>query len=181
MKPAETINPDQLFKKGLALLHQENYAGAAAAFRNILEIKPNHTGAVLGDGQILLAEGKNNEALSCFDKALALNDLLPEGYFLRGQLFEMSDRLDEAFEEYRKAVLLKIDFVMPHYQLGKLCFRNGDAKASAREFRNSIRLLEKTAREGVIPFSGGLSREVFLEQARMEMSMVETAIANQER
>jgi chemotaxis protein methyltransferase CheR len=65
--------------------------------------------------------------------------------------------------------------------MGKLCFRNGDAKASAREFRNSIRLLEKTAREGVIPFSGGLSREVFLEQARMEMSMVETAIANQER
>ena len=180
-KPAENINPDDLFKKGLGLLHQENYAGAAETFRALLQIQPTHTGAILGCGQIHLAEGRNDEALGCCDQALALNDLLPAGYFLRGLLFEITERIEDALEEYRKAVLLKIDFVIPHYQLGKLCFRSGDTKASLREFRNSVKLLEKAAMGAEIPFSGGLSREVFLEQARKDMATVEAAIASQER
>lgn len=175
VKPAEEINPDDLFIQGLALLHQENYAKADETFRDLLLIKPQHTGAILAEGQIHLAQGRNEEALNCCDKALGLNDLLPEGYFLRGLLFEMDDRVDDALEEYRKAVLLKIDFVMPHYQLGKLCFRTGDIKSSARELRNCVKLLEKAGREAVIPFSGGLSREVFLAQARKEMAIVESA------
>lgn len=175
VKQPDSINPETLFINGLQLLHQENYPAAAEVFRNLLQIKPQHTGAILAGGQIHLAHGRSDEALSCFDKALLLNDLLPEGYFLRGLLFEMGDRVDEAIEEYRKAVLLKIDFIMPHYQLGKLCFRTGDVNASGREFRNSLKLLEKAAREAIIPFSGGLSREVFLEQVRKEIAMVTAA------
>jgi chemotaxis protein methyltransferase CheR len=181
VKPADSINPDDLFHKGLGFLHQEDYSQAAAAFRALLQIKPQHTGAILAVGQVALAAGRNDEALSCCNEALALNDLLPEGYFLRGLLFEITEKLDDALEEYRKAVLLKIDFVMPHYQLGKLCFRIGDTKTSAREFRNSIKLLEKAVIGAVIPFSGGLSREVFLEQAIKDMAIVESTIANQER
>lgn len=178
VKPADSITPDDLFKKGLALLHQENYAEAAETFRDLLAMKPTHTGAILAGGQIHMAHGRNDDALTCFDRALALNDLLPEGYFLRGLLLEMSDRSDEALAEYRKAVLLKIDFVMPHYQMAKLCFQTGDIKRSTRELRNSVKLLEKAVRESVVPFSGGLSREVFLEKVRKEMAMVEAAIAD---
>jgi len=176
-----SIDPDDLFKKGLSLLHQENYAAAAETFKELLQIKPKHTGAILGTGQILLAQGRNDEALHCCSEALALNDLLPEGYYLRGLLLEIAEQFDDALEEFRKAILLKIDFVMPHYQLAKLCFRAGDRKTSVREFRNSVKLLEKAAMGAVIPFSGGLSREVFLEQAIKEMSVVESAIAEQER
>jgi len=180
-KAAASIDPDELFSKGLGFLHQENYAGAADIFRDLLKVKPKHTGAILGNGQIHMAQGRNDAALTCCAEALALNDLLPEGYFLRGLLFEITERIDAALEEYRKAILLKIDFVMPHYQLGKLFFRTGDVKTSLREFRNSVKLLEKAVMGAVIPFSGGLSREVFLEQAIKDMTMVESAIANQER
>jgi chemotaxis protein methyltransferase CheR len=179
--PVENINPEDLFMKGLGLLHQEHFAEAAAAFSGFLRKKPGHTGAILGRGQIHLAQGRYDEALECCEEALALDDLLPGGYFLRGLVFEITERIEDAFEEYRKAVLLKIDFVMPHYQLGKLCFRTGDTKSSLREFRNSVKLLEKTAMGAVIPFSGGLSREVFLEQAIKDASLVESAIATQER
>lgn len=181
VKPVETINPDHLFIKGLGLLHQERYAEAAEIMREVLQLQPHHTGAILADGQIRLAQGKNDEALDCCNRALDLNDLLPGGYFLRGLLFEVHDRVAAAFEEYRKAVLLKIDFIMPHYQLGKLSFRTDDTKTSLRELRNSVRLLEKAVRGAVIPFSGGLSREIFLEQARKEMAIVESVIVNQER
>jgi chemotaxis protein methyltransferase CheR len=181
IKSADSINPDDLFRKGLGYLYQEDYSEASEVFKELLQLKPTHTGALLGSAQIHLAQGRNDEALSCCDKALALNDLLPAGYFLRGLLFEITERIDEAFEEYRKAVLLKIDFVMPHYQLGKLCFSAGDTKASVREFRNSVKLLEKAVIGAVIPFSGGLSREVFLAQAIKDMAIVEAVIVNQER
>lgn len=178
-KSQDNISPDELFHKGLTLLHQENYGAAAEVFTDVLKIKPGHAGAMLAVGQILMANGRNDEALGCCNEALAINDLLPEGYFLRGLLYEVEERIDEAFEEYRKAVLLKIDFVMPHYQLGKLSFRTGDVKAFVREIRNCVRLLEKSGKEAVIPFSGGLSREVFLERARKDMTMVEEANIDQ--
>ena len=58
--------------------------------RETLQLQPDHTGAILADGQIRLAQGKYDEALDCYNTALALNDLLPEGYFLRGLLFEVN-------------------------------------------------------------------------------------------
>ena len=179
VNPAENINPYVLFNKGLSLFHQEKYAEAAAVMRETLQLQPDHTGAILADGQIRLEQGKYDEALDCYNTALALNDLLPEGYFLRGLLFEVTDKVEAALQEYRKAVLLKMDFIMPHYQLGKLCFSIGDIKTSLRELRNSVKLLEKIDREWRIPFSGGLTREVFLEQAQKDMAIVESALADQ--
>lgn len=181
VKAVAGSNPDELFLRALTLLHQEHYSEAADVIRETLAVKPDHTGALLAAAQIWLAQGEKDTALDCCNSALALNDLLPGGYYLRGLLAEMADRFNDALQEYRKAILLKIDFVMPHYQSGKLCFRDGDIKTAARELRNSVKLLEKAGRGAVIPFSGGLTREVFLEQARAEMALVEAASAHQER
>ena len=172
---------EAIFATALNSMYQGNYTEAAAVIGELLRIKPDHTGAIMAEGEIHLMCGRAEEALECFNKALSLNDLLAEGYFLRGFLFEMRDRIKDALDEYRKAVLLKMDFVMPHYNLGKLYFRSGDVRSSSREFRNSLKMLEKAGREAIIPFSGGLSREVFLEQLRSEMNMVETALPDLER
>ncbi|NJD91872.1 MAG: hypothetical protein FIA91_10220 [Geobacter sp.] len=85
----------------------------------------------------------------------------------------MLDRTSEALEEYRKAVLLKIEFIMPHYRLWRLSLAVGDMKTVVREQNNCIRFLEKSDRETVIPFSNGLSREVFLERLREEIDRLE--------
>ncbi|HXC93064.1 MAG TPA: CheR family methyltransferase [Geobacteraceae bacterium] len=172
---------EAIFTAGLNSMYQGNYPEAATLMRELLRLKPDHTGAIMAEGEIHLMCGRAEEALECFNKALSLNDLLAEGYFLRGFLFEMRDRVKDALDEYRKAVLLKMDFVMPHYNLGKLYFRSGDVRSCSREFRNSLKMLEKAGREAIIPFSGGLSREVFLEQLRSEMNMVETALPDLER
>jgi chemotaxis protein methyltransferase CheR len=172
---------EAIFAAGLNSLYQGNYDEAASFISELLRIKPDHTGAIMAEGEIHLMCGRAEEALECFNKALSLNDLLAEGYFLRGFLFEMRDRVKDALDEYRKAVLLKMDFVMPHYNLGKLYFRSGDVRSCSREFKNSLKMLEKAGREEIIPFSGGLSREVFLEQLRSEMNMVETVLPDIER
>ena len=120
-----------------------------------------------------MAQGRNDDALGCFDRALALNDLLPEGYYLRGLLLEMSDRSNDALAEYRKAVLLKIDFVMPHYCIGRLYFRMGRLRDGMREFRNCLRLLQHLPEGNVVLYGGGLSREMFMERIRTELERIQ--------
>ena len=113
-----------------------------------------------------------SSAVASCRQALAVNDLLPEAYFLEGLVLDMTDRLNEAVEEYRKTILLRMEFVMSHYFLGRLYFRLGRATDGARELRNTLKILEKGEKESVIPFSGGLSREVLLQQVREELAKV---------
>ncbi len=173
------LNPDVLFARGVSFLFKEDFTEATAIFEKLLLLKPDHARALLGMGQILLGSGRIDAALDYCNRALAIDDLLPSGYFLRGLIYEMNERESESFGEYRKATLLKMDFVMPHYQLGKLCFRSGDHKTGLRELRNSLKLLEKSGRESIVPFSRGLSREVFIGQLRDEIQRVEAVMARE--
>ncbi len=168
---------EELHAEALTLVEEERFEQAETVFRRILEKEHEHTGAMLGIALILANNGSFDAALEQCGRALQLDDLLPEAYLLRGLVHEMLDREREACQEYRKAILLKMDFVMPHYHLGRLYFRTGQEKDGLRELKNSMKLLEKSARESIIPYSGGLSREVFLEQLREEILRVDTATA----
>lgn len=127
---------------------------------------PQHVGAMVGKGFILANEGRHEEALAVCDQALAVDDLRPEIYFLRGLICELQDDLAGALSEYRKALLLDMAFIMPHYNLSKVFWRLGRQRDARRELNNTVRLLEKAADEAIIPHSGGLSRAVFLEVCR---------------
>jgi chemotaxis protein methyltransferase CheR len=127
---------------------------------------PEHVGAMVGKGFILANEGRYELALEACERALAADDLRPEVYFLRGLICELQDDLDGALSEYRKALLLDMEFIMPHYNLCKVFSRLGRTRDARRELNNTVRLLEKTPDEAIIPHSGGLSRAVFLEVCR---------------
>jgi len=173
--PAESL--ESLYEKAVSQMEAENFPEADRLFRQVQELDPLHTGAMIGTALIYANIGMFREALEGCNRALEIDDLLPEAYFLRGLVYEMIDQEKDSFQEYRKAILLRMDFIMPHYQLGKLYFRTGQHKDGTRELKNSMKLLEKVRRESIIPFSGGLSREVFLEQLRQEIQRVDADIA----
>lgn len=174
---AKVVDLHALHEEAVARMEEENFPAAGLLFGEILQLNPEHTAAILGEALIHANLGRFEAALESCDRALLIDDLLPEAYFLRGLVYEMLDREGESFQEYRKAILLKMDFIMPHYQLGKLYFRTGQHKAGVRELKNSMKLLEKVGREVIVPYSGGLSREVFLEQLREEIIRVDAAMA----
>jgi len=183
-KPAAAVRPaapaeslESLYEKAVSHMEAENFPEADALFIRLHGMDPAHTGAMIGIALIHANIGMFGEALEWCNRALQIDDLLPEAYFLRGLVYEMIDQEKDSFQEYRKAILLKMDFIMPHYQLGKLYFRTGQHKDGARELKNSMKLLEKVRGETIIPFSGGLSREVFLEQLRKEIQRVDADIA----
>jgi chemotaxis protein methyltransferase CheR len=161
-----------LFQKAQVLFEAEKFEEASALLADVVRHRPDHTGALVIKGFIKANNGSFDESLKLCQQALDVDDLLAEAYFLKGLVLDMTDRADEAVKEYRKAILLKMELVMSHYYLGRLYFRLGRENDAVRELRNTLKMLEKGVKEGVIPFSGGLSREVFLQQVRTELAKV---------
>jgi chemotaxis protein methyltransferase CheR len=156
----------ELFARAEQEFDRENFRTASQGYDTILRHMPRHVGAMVGKGFILANEGLYEQALEVCTQALAVDDLRPEVYFLRGLICELQNHLEGALVEYRKALLLDMEFIMPHYNLSKVFWRLGRPRDARRELNNTVRLLEKTADEATIPYSGGLSRAVFLEVCR---------------
>jgi chemotaxis protein methyltransferase CheR len=169
------ITPDQaeaLYLQAQLLFDAENFAEASILLREVRRADPDHIGALVLQGFIAANREQYDDVLTMCNAVLTLNDLKPEVYFLKGLVLDMMDKMHEAIEEYRKAILLDMDCVMSHYNLGRLYIRQGREKDGLRELKNCLKILEKSREESIVPYSGGLTREVFLEQLRNELFKV---------
>lgn len=167
-----TPSIEELYKRANELFDGEDYVAAEKLLDLLLQQDPTHVGALVAKGFILAYSGRSQEALELCNKLMSLNDLLPELYYLRGLLHDMTDQQNEAVSEYRKAILLDMNFVMPRHHLGRLYVRQGKKKEGERELRNSLKILSKEGQESLVPFSGGLSREVFMIQLQSALAKI---------
>lgn len=154
------------------LFDQEEFDRAQELLDRILAEDPSNAAALVLVAFILAGKGELQEALKTCSMALELNDLLPEAYFLKGVILDAQDRLAEAADEYRKALLLEHEFVMPRYHMGRLHLRLGRQAEAAREIRNSIRILARHDGNDTVPFSGGLTRAVCMMQLQNALAQV---------
>jgi chemotaxis protein methyltransferase CheR len=154
------------------LYDAEELDGALKLVEEVLAETPREAAALILKGFVLAAQGRVTEALHSCSDAIALNDLLPEAYFLKGILLDACDLLGEAADEYRKALLLDHDFIMPRYYMGRLHLRLGRVAEGAREIRNSIKLLSRRGGDETIPYSGGLTRSVCMLQLQSTLAQV---------
>jgi chemotaxis protein methyltransferase CheR len=161
---------DKLYRLAQELFQEERFAETAEIVQNILDHHPEHTGALVLSGFVQANGGRFAEALAACERAIGLDDLLPEAYFLRGLVFEMTDRLPEAGEEYRKAILLEHNLVMAHYQLAQVHGRLGKTRERTRELKNTLKIVQGLKPLVTVPHSGGMPRERFLSQVEKELA-----------
>ncbi|MBX9958608.1 MAG: tetratricopeptide repeat protein [Burkholderiaceae bacterium] len=85
-------------------------------------------------------EGRLDEALHCYDAAIALAPDLARAHFNRGNI--LLDRGDafEALPSYRKAIELKPDSATAHYNLGNAYLQLGNLQDSVTALRTAITL-----------------------------------------
>ena len=163
-------DPDQLYRDALNAFEHEKFSESAKLFEQLLEQQPANPHALVGKGLLLANQGQYSDARICCARAIKENDLLPEAYLLRGLILDMEGFLERALVEYQKVLWLDPAFVMAHYLSAKVHGRLADVEKMLRSLRNTVRVVEQTADQSDIPFSGGLSRGVFLEIARAELS-----------
>jgi chemotaxis protein methyltransferase CheR len=162
----QAVDLEQLLREADCEFECENFRTASQKYATLLAVDPNHVGALIGQGFIHANRGEYDAALDNCRRALQLDDLRADAYFLRGLIHDLCGETVEAIGEYRKALLLDMNFVMPHYNLSKIYWRLGRLEDARRQLNNTLRLLEKTPVEAAIRYSGGLSRAVFLEVCR---------------
>ncbi len=172
--PAVVVpSPEELFRQARELFDGENFSGAETLLEEVLRQQPDHLNALVMKGFIFANRAQFQEALALCDAVLTRDDLHPEAYFLRGLVLDIEEHLPDALIEYRKALLLSMDFVLPHYCIGRLYFRMGRARDGIREFRNCLRLLQHLPEGKVVLYGGGLSREMFMERVRTELARIQ--------
>lgn len=171
--PVPPPNPEELYQQAMAAFDREDFGAAECLFDQVLTIAPEQTMALVGKGLLSANLGRYDEARQWCARAIRFDDLCPSAYLLRGLILDMEEQLERALVEYQKVLWLDRDFVMALYLSAKVHGRLGQVEQQARALRNAIRTLEKQSGPGVIPFSGGLSRPVFLDICRHELAALQ--------
>jgi tetratricopeptide (TPR) repeat protein len=117
--------PEAELELAIAQLHAGDANAAEAALKAYLKLTPNSPIAIANHGAALVALGRYAEAEPELRKAL---EQIPNDYdtsFALAQLYEHTDRADEAFTQYRNAADLKRESPAPLLAAARLGLRLG--------------------------------------------------------
>ena len=91
-------------------------------------------------GNTLRELGRLDEALKCFEKAIALDPTYAAAYLNRGVIYRVLTRFDLAIECFNKAISLKPNTPEAYYNIGVIYFELKDFKKAVENFKQAISL-----------------------------------------
>jgi tetratricopeptide (TPR) repeat protein len=127
---------------GLIALREARFDEAAMLLEGALRTRPNNTDALSNYANALLGLGRVEAALSCFDRAIALEPGFAGFHFNRANtLAERLDRPLEALEGFTKAIALQPDHAEAIFNRGNLLGKTLGRFAEALvDFERALRL-----------------------------------------
>lgn len=131
------ISPDVL-QVGLAHHLAGRLPQAEAAYRQILQVMPDHPDALYLSGLIAHESGKSEAAIELIERAIRINPVGPF-YHTLGNVHHKLGRLDEAVRSFRKALELVPDMAEAHIGLGNTLKALGKLEEATRSYRNALR------------------------------------------
>jgi TolB-like protein/DNA-binding winged helix-turn-helix (wHTH) protein/Tfp pilus assembly protein PilF len=95
-----------------------DWAGASREYQRALQLNPNYSEAHHAYAELLMASGKNNEAVSEIERAEELDPLLPALRVNVGMVYSCVGRHDAAIEQLRNTTRLNPDYDVGYSGLG---------------------------------------------------------------
>ena len=95
---------------------------------------------ILQQATVLHKEGKFNEAVKSYKKAIDLKPDFPGVHYNLGIVLRKLGRLDEAAKSYKKAIDLKPDFCEAYYNLGNTLKNLGILDEAKKNYKKAIEL-----------------------------------------
>ncbi len=95
---------------------------------------------ILQQATVSHKEGKFNEAVKSYKKAIDLKPDFPEVHYNLGIVLKNLGRLDEAIKSYKKAIDLKPDFCEAYYNLGNTLKNLGILDEAKKNYKKAIEL-----------------------------------------
>jgi tetratricopeptide (TPR) repeat protein len=125
---------------GAALIAQNKYGDASAAYASALQLEPDNVYAMDDVAQIFVREGKDAEAMREYEQALAIKPHLGQAHLGLGMLLEKSGRKEEAQAHYQQALQNRIFTPASLNTLGEFCFQKGWFSEAATNFMDALSL-----------------------------------------
>jgi Flp pilus assembly protein TadD len=118
---------------------------AVACLRRAIELLPTHapTRAMAYDnlGNVHIAQGRYNEAITDFSEALRLNPNNVDAHNDLGCALQQLGERDKALEHFRTAIRIQADHALAHYNMSVLLTDAGAFDEALRELQTARRLL----------------------------------------
>jgi TolB-like protein/Flp pilus assembly protein TadD len=128
----------------LALVRQSydwDWDGAEQEYQRAFAINPSYGSARQWHSLLLMARGRNKEALEEIERARTLDPLSPVIPASRIQAFYFSRQYDRAIEECRKAIEVEPGFLIVHYHLGQSLLGKGQFPEAIAELKKAEALV----------------------------------------
>lgn len=130
------------YKTGMHLFHSGAIEKALAKFHLGFKEKKAAAKCAYMIGKIKANQGDLDEAKKWSKKAVALDKLLLEGYFLLSMIYQGLGKDHLAIESLKKTVYLNRNFAEGYFCLGVIYKKQGKKKLAVKAFKNVKALLE---------------------------------------
>jgi len=111
--------------------------GGGRALKETTQVSPVQAGAHLNLGNALARQGRFEEALASYGRALALDPRFPEAHINQGHALLELGRLEEALESYRRAIAAR-PTAEAHDHAGNVLLALGRVAEASACFRRAI-------------------------------------------
>jgi len=137
-----TISGDvkTLFAQGNEYYERGDLEKAAAAFQAVLELQPDHVGALTNLGVVYYQLGRLEDAANQFEAGLEVNANDAELHYLLGAARLQQGRLDEAEKNFLRAKELKPELPEVWYGLGALYKLQGEKDKAIEAFEHFLEI-----------------------------------------
>jgi len=129
-------------------LHAGDYAAAEQASRQVLESAPDSAVARSKLGVALAQQGRLDEAIAEFSKALQLQPTYAPAYSNLGNAYRAKGMLPEAVAAYERALAIDPDYAIAHQNLGILYKQMGRVGEAVDHFKRATRLSLRRQADG---------------------------------
>jgi uncharacterized protein (TIGR02466 family) len=123
-----------------ALALSGRHEEALAAFRRVIDARPNDATAHYNMGNLLNGLGRADEAAKAFHRAVVLKPDFAEAHANLGATLHMTKRYEEAVTAYRGALETLGNNADLHYNLGAVCHALGRNEDAADAYRKAVAL-----------------------------------------
>jgi tetratricopeptide (TPR) repeat protein/SAM-dependent methyltransferase len=118
---------------------------AERIYRDILARDPNHIKALNFLGLAVHQLGRNDAALQLIEKAITLDEQVPESHYNVALVLQALGRTAEGAAHYERAVALKPDFAAAHMNLGNVRKEQGRPDEAIACYRRVLALSPRAA------------------------------------
>jgi chemotaxis protein methyltransferase CheR len=152
------------YEEALSLYRQGCYGEAAETLSGLLDLTKATGGSaqLFGKAAALLAQSLANRgeiaaALEWTEKAIAVDKLNAELYYLRATILQEQGTFTQAMASLKQALYLDHTFVPAHFALGTLCLGQGRPGEARKHLENALTLLASCPPDDPVPGAEGMT------------------------